>query len=319
MTIDQLLSLWAKRWPGFTTNGKGVLVPAVKASELPQLSTRSAEFKVKEKAYNADQRQIIGGMANANEMDRMVEIVDPMGGQFSSYEKNSILLAQHCHADPIGLVTMLSAEQDGVKFEAWIGDPAAGPLTSCQMETRSLVAQGILRAVSIGFIPHEIQYPTYNERGDIVEPAIIKAWEMLELSVVSVPCNANSLFDVKKNDSETKKVYSFYKSSSDDNVINNQINLEAPEMEKLEQLLTKLAETLSGIDAGIKALAEGQSKLLEKVGDDKPADDEKPADDDEMKQVKADIVAIKADLTNLNTTSADLIKAIQALAGKKAS
>jgi phage head maturation protease len=201
MTIDELIARWAAGFgKGFSFDGKGYLVRSA-ATEL-RLATKARDFDAK--AYDEKSKLYLGGTANAREVDRMNEIVEPAGLIDGAYRKNPILLRQHCHDHPVGVVTMLKPEQDGLKFEAWCGDPASGPLTPMQAETRSLIAQRILRAVSIGFIPHKIRAPAYDERGDLVDPPVIEQWEMLELSVVSVPCNAGAIFEAKRFKAEVK-------------------------------------------------------------------------------------------------------------------
>jgi len=141
----------------------------------------------------------IKGIANAREQDRVDELIEPAGGQFENYNKNPILLKDHMYwcSSVIGQVTSLMPEYDGLHFEAWIGDPQAAPLTEDQKEIRSKVAQGIIRTVSIGFIPIEIKAPTWDAQGRLLTPGIITKWEMLELSLVAVPCNAGATFEMR--------------------------------------------------------------------------------------------------------------------------
>jgi len=195
-SIDQLCAEYANSWKGFRIDGKGHLV-LVKAPPDLRLATRAAEFPSPKKAYDDKSKLYISGVANAREVDRMAEVLDPGGLDSKPFLKNPVLLRQHNHDHPIGCVDALRAEHDGVHFDAWVGDPGAAPLTEMQQESRSLIAQRILRAVSVGFIPHKIRMPAYNENGEVVEPAMIEHWEMLELSTVAVPCNAGSLFGLK--------------------------------------------------------------------------------------------------------------------------
>lgn len=192
---DALVADYVKGWTGYRLDGKGFIVPDVKRGEIPRLSTRSAVIG-ETKAYDPKSKLFIAGIANAKEIDRMNEVMEPTGVLLDSFNKNPILLLGHCHGDPIGQVSSLKAEENGLPFEAWVGDPAAGAiLTRAQEDARSLVAQKILKAVSVGFIAHKIRYPTYNERNEMVDPAVIEQWEMLELSIVAVPCNASALFE----------------------------------------------------------------------------------------------------------------------------
>lgn len=197
-SIDQRMAEYAKAWQGWRIDGKGALV-RTKAAPADVLFTKATDAIAQIKsALDPKQKLFVAGIANAYEVDRMNEVIDPIGLMGDNYLKNPILLYQHNHSWPVGNLTMLKPENDGVHFEAWIGDPAAADLTEDQIKVRSLVAQRVLRACSIGFIPHQIRMPTYNDMGEMVDPAKIEKWEMLENSVVAVPCNAGSIFDAKK-------------------------------------------------------------------------------------------------------------------------
>jgi len=124
----------------------------------------------------------------------MQERLDPRGLDITDYLKNPVLLAHHSYHNPIGQVDGIDIREDGVHFSAWIGDPAKSELTSIQKEIRSLVSQGILKTVSVGFIPKKVRPCEYDSQGALTAPAIIESWELLELSVVAVPCNQDSVF-----------------------------------------------------------------------------------------------------------------------------
>jgi HK97 family phage prohead protease len=161
----------------------------------------TAQVKVT-KAYSIEERLYIAGVANANIVDRVQERLDPVGLIAQDYLKNPQLLAHHSYHHPIGQVETIDVQDDGVHFSAWIGDPQKADLTDMQREIRSLVAQGILKTVSVGFIPKKIRAPLYNSTGIMEEPAVIEQWELLELSVVSVPCNQDSVFQMRGFESE---------------------------------------------------------------------------------------------------------------------
>lgn len=172
-----------------------------------ELRVKTAHGQQSEKnvsGFHPDEKLYIEGMANAYVEDRMNEIVNPSGCDTKNYVKNMILLSDHMYSSSyaIGIVEELRVENDGVHFTAYIGDPKLGPLTDKQKEIRSLVAQQILKTVSIGFIPKEIVVPEWDENtGQMISPARIESWEMLELSVVPIPCNQDSVFDMKSSKS----------------------------------------------------------------------------------------------------------------------
>ena len=166
--------------------------------------------------YNQDERMLITGVANAAIIDRMDEKLNPQGCDLKNYVKNPVLLADHMYftRTAIGLVEEVRIEIDGVHFDAFVGDPTKAPLTDAQKEIRSLINQGILKTVSVGFIPKEIIAPEWDDNGRLIKPAIIDKWELLELSVVAVPCNPDATFEMRQY---AKKVFSLNESNKDDN------------------------------------------------------------------------------------------------------
>jgi len=160
-----------------------------------------------QKAYDPEGKLEITGMANANIIDRVDERLDPAGVDVENYSKNNIFLLDHMYMSDyaVGLVERLEPTDAGVEFDAMIGDPSKGPLTERQKNARSLIAQSILKTVSVGFIPHKIRAPEFDGDGHIVEPAVILVWEMLELSGVAIPCNAGSTFQQRQMAKQQRK------------------------------------------------------------------------------------------------------------------
>jgi len=239
----------------------------------------------------------ISGMANANVVDRVKERVDPRGLDSTDFLKNPILLAHHSYYHPIGQVTRLEQTNEGVEFEAWVGDPTKADLTEMQEEVRSLVKQGILKTVSIGFIPKEIQRPTYNDEGSMIEPLIILKWELLELSIVGVPCNQDSTFSVVdngKNHTEGENKNTTNKG------IDEMSDKKTSEDNAVKTVLDEIKTILSGLSTDMKTVSESTQSLLKKMDEKakKPSDGE-PDEDDAAKR-----------LSVLETKFADVSKVI---------
>lgn len=155
------------------------------------------------KEFSADEEMRIVGVANANIVDRMDERVDPRGLEVSNFIKNPVLILDHDYRAEkiVGRVESVVAEEDGVKFVATLGNPKKAPMTANQMLARSLVAQKLLQTVSIGFIPKKIKSATYDDEGVMVAPAVIEEFELLEISLVSIPANPAATFEQRKVDS----------------------------------------------------------------------------------------------------------------------
>ena len=85
-------------------------------------------------------------------VDRLGDVIDPEGWQLKNFKKNPIALFGHMSSAPIGIWTNVRVE--GNKLLGKLKLAARG--TSARIdELISLVEQGILRAVSVGFQPLE--------------------------------------------------------------------------------------------------------------------------------------------------------------------
>lgn len=197
---DRLDALSVKADTGKSEMRWGVALAEIK------LTSKFTDPKTGEERPGLDQSKPlkIAGIANAAIVDRVNEMLDPRGAVLQNYLKNPKILADHDYTKDIGLATLVEARDEGLYFEADIGYPDLAPLTEAQVENRSLIAQGIRRTVSVGFIPLEMTPAEFNEAGELIKPAVYTKWELLEISVVSVPCNADSIFQLKELQMSTK-------------------------------------------------------------------------------------------------------------------
>jgi len=141
------------------------------------------------KAVEEEQR-IIRGVATTPNPDRVGDIVEPLGVQF----KNPMpLLHQHDHTRPVGTVTFDKPTKNGITFEARlpkIEEP--GPLRDRVETAWGEIKAGLVRAVSIGF--RALEY-AFLDGGGIR----FTETEVLELSLVSVPANADAMISTIKS------------------------------------------------------------------------------------------------------------------------
>jgi HK97 family phage major capsid protein/HK97 family phage prohead protease len=120
-------------------------------------------------------------------VDRYGDIVDPKGWDLKWFKKNPIALFGHSSSFPIG--TWSDVRVEGGKLLARLNLAAKG--TSARLdELISLVEQGILRAVSVGFRPIEAE-PIDKDRPYAAQRYLKQ--ELLETSLVSVPANPAAL------------------------------------------------------------------------------------------------------------------------------
>jgi HK97 family phage prohead protease len=135
------------------------------------------------KRVSEDER-VIEGLATSPEPDRMGDVVEPKGAQF---KLPLPLLMHHDSRQPVGHVTSAKVTNDGIEVTARIikfDEP--GTLKNRLDEAWQSVKSGLITGLSIGFRAIERSY--------IEDTSSIRftAWEWLELSIVSVPANAEA-------------------------------------------------------------------------------------------------------------------------------
>ena len=188
-----------------------------------------------------DKNLKIAGYANTTAKDRAGDIVtaNAWAKGVDNFRRNPVLLYQHKHDCPIGKVNKITVDKKGIFVEAAVSKAAED-----NHGIQTLIKDGALKSFSVGF---KVKDGKYNRDEDSM---YITDVELLEISVVSVPCNQDSLFSVRKSfetdDDYTKFVDSF----------------------KSEESSTK-EEKAAKIKAGITDLADGHYHTVEmdKKGD----------------------------------------------------
>lgn len=142
------------------------------------------DFTTVTKAVGERQIRVI---VSTGDVDRAGDIIDPNGIDFTAYRKNPVILYQHDHDEPIARCTEIGVV-DG-KVEALVQFPDAGAAEKSD-EVYNLIKAGVLNAISIGFIP--LESVSIDPKDSWGAKRYTKC-EMLEASIVSVPCNSNAL------------------------------------------------------------------------------------------------------------------------------
>ena len=142
-----------------------------------ELTEKLAWFEIKELSENWSFKVV----ASDETVDRAWEVIKVAWRELNNYMKNPIILFWHKYntlTDIVGKATAVYTEGTSLIVE-WVfasTEPA-------QM-LRQLYDDGIIKTVSVGFIPKE---------RDPEDRKIITRAELLELSFVPVPCNPNAL------------------------------------------------------------------------------------------------------------------------------
>lgn len=142
------------------------------------------------KSFDDDLR-IIEGIASTPTVDRTGDIVEPDGMEVSL---PTPLLWQHNNAEPIGHVFEAKATKDGIKIKAQLSKVTeAGKLKDLLDFAWQSIKVGLVRGLSVGFRPLEFSR--------IDSGLKFLRWELLELSAVTVPANAQAtIISVKSID-----------------------------------------------------------------------------------------------------------------------
>ena len=200
-----------------------------------------------------DDSIVVEGYANTTTKDRVGDVVLEEAwtkGGLDNYLKNPIILAYHKYDAPIGKMVEYSVNNQGLHIVARISK-ATG-------DVYNLVKDGVLKTFSIGFMVKDADYDTAT---DIF---VIKDLELHEISVVSVPANADSTFSVRKS-FENDNEYDEYKNSLihvEDTSTNKEGDTNVPE-KKIDETKISLtpAELKAQTDAAVtKAFADAKAK-----------------------------------------------------------
>lgn len=143
------------------------------------------------KSVDEDKR-VIRGIATTPTVDRMGDIIDPLGVKFTNPMP---LLWQHQHDMPIGHTTFGKATKTGIPFEAEFVHPddvKSETLKDRLQMAWDSVKTKLVRAVSIGFRP--IEY-AFMDNGGIRYNEV----EVYELSAVTIPANSEALITTVKS------------------------------------------------------------------------------------------------------------------------
>lgn len=149
------------------------------------LVKRIGEIKI---SVMTEENGVFEVIATTEDIDRHGETIKIDGWDLQNYLKNPIILFGHSYnelEDIIGRATDVRFDGTSMIVKGTFASAEANPKAQ---QLRKLYEEGIVKTVSVGFIP--LERDPYN-------PSVITRAELLELSFVPVPANPEAL-DVMK-------------------------------------------------------------------------------------------------------------------------
>jgi HK97 family phage prohead protease len=248
----------------------------------------------------ADDERVIEGIASTPSVDRVGDIVVPTGAKFTVPMP---LLWQHRTDSPVGHVEFAQATDNGIPFRARIAKIAEpGELKNLVDKAWQAVKAKLVGAVSIGFTIDK--YEVIKATGGLK----INEWSWLELSLVTIPANADATIqNIRSIDAELLAASG--NKQQGDNARGSSAGVTAKSnpvvkatKEGRRMAKKTLAETISAFEATRAAKAAARDEMMEKSAESGETLD--AAQTEEYDGLVAEIVAIDAHLKRLNDLEA---------------
>jgi HK97 family phage prohead protease/HK97 family phage major capsid protein len=176
----------------------------------------------------------IAGYANTTSKDRAGDIVtaEAWAKGVENFRQNPVMLYQHKHDCPIGRFNQITVDKKGIFVEGTVSEAAEK-----NHGIHTLIKDGALKSFSVGF---RVKDGKYNSADDTM---LITEVELLEISIVSVPCNQESLFSLRKSFDTTDDYRSF--------------------VESFDKATEEDIKMMQGIKAGITDIMDGHYHTIE--------------------------------------------------------
>jgi HK97 family phage prohead protease len=160
--------------------------------KLQKALSKVRNFQVAFRAVDGSQdgKVVVEGMASTPDIDSYESVIEPSAYADSMRDylaKNPVVLLQHKHDKPIGQVVEYSIDQGGLFVRAEITEDVDGSF--------SAIKNRVLRGFSVGFMPVSYEFRMVGER----EILVLTKIDMKEISIVSVPANPNTIFNVARS------------------------------------------------------------------------------------------------------------------------
>lgn len=124
-------------------------------------------------------------------VDRECDTISVDGWDTKNYQRNPVVLWGHDQASlPIGKVTNITSDGKALKAEVEFATADINPIAE---QIYQGVLKGFIKATSVGFQPLEWDINEERQKMGSIPPVDFTKQELLELSIVNVPANAEAL------------------------------------------------------------------------------------------------------------------------------
>lgn len=259
------------------------------------------------KSINDDER-VIEGIASTISVDRMDDIVEPRGAAF---KLPLPLLWQHDSDMPVGNVTAAKVSDSDIRVTCRFEKVSEPPSLKEDLDRAwAMVKAGLVRGLSIGFDPIE----STDIEGSRFGRRFVK-WEMLELSCVTIPANAQAnITTIKSFDREQRGASA--RNTAPVRLLPPGVSGASPQSNQLPPAKSGVPIQMEGTDMTTKTIAE-QIVALENTRTakftemtavmQKSIDDGRSSDASEQEQfdtLKQEVASIDGDLERLKALEA---------------
>jgi HK97 family phage prohead protease len=202
--------------------------------KMNSLHNKKFTFDSTIKAIETEGELKIEGYASTTSLDRSSDIIQAAAwnksGGLRNFELNPILLFNHNYDKPIGRVTDITVDNKGLKIK--------GTISKSSGDIYNLIKEGVLSTFSVGFMIKDADYDKE------AEGLIIKDAELLEISVVSVPCNQDATFSVAKSFDDHNDYLAFRKQfeTIPDNIGKNSKGATASRIKKMDEQTNEMIQ-----------------------------------------------------------------------------
>lgn len=240
------------------------------------------------KSVGEDER-VIRGVASTPRPDRVDDVMNPLGAIFAL---PMALLLHHDAKSPVGHVEFAQPTKDGIPYTARIlKSDEPGRVKDRLDEAWHSVKLGLIRAVSIGF------------RG--LEAKMLKSggtqydkWEWLELSLVTIPANAEAtITTIKAVDTALRAASGHAQGDDDPSLTPGATGLKTPATPKRRggvSPMKTIAEQITALEAARQSKAAQMASVMQKSVDEGRSTD--TSEQEEFDTLESEIGSIDADL-----------------------